>query len=59
MLVKYSLLTEGGFGGSENVNPVGVLVSGVLLLSLLVEEVALCDACCCAVCWCCELETVC
>ena len=77
ILVKYGLSTEGGFGGGENVNPVGVLVSGVGLLLLLVpvtgsgmihcwEELALCDACCCAVCWlpfyvccCCELGTVC
>ena len=36
MLLKYWLSTEGGFGGGENVNPVGVLVSGVGLLSLLV-----------------------
>ena len=56
MLVKYRLSTEGGFRGGENVNPVGVLVSGVGLLSLLVllpvtggdmthcwEEVVLCD----------------
>ena len=78
MLVKYWLSTEGGFGGGENVSPVGVLVSGGELLSLLVsvavtggdmtrcwEEVALWDACSCAVCWlscvgcCCELWTVC
>ena len=26
MLVKYWLSTEGGFGGSENVNAVGVLL---------------------------------
>ena len=26
MLLKYWLSTEGGFGGGENVNPVGVLV---------------------------------
>ena len=62
MLVKYRLSTEGGFGGGEKVNPVGVLISGIVLLSLLVpvtggdmtccwEEYALCDACCCAVCW--------
>ena len=51
-------------GVGENVNPVGVLVNGGGLLSLLAsvavtggdmshcwEEVALCDACCCAVCW--------
>ena len=34
MLVKYRLSTEGGFGGGEKVN--GVLVSGIVLLSLLV-----------------------
>ena len=28
ILVKYGLPTEGGFGGGENVNPVGVLVLG-------------------------------
>ena len=63
MLVEYWLSAEGGFGGGENVNPVGVLVTGGELLSLLVsvsvtggdithcwEEVALCDACCCDVC---------
>ena len=60
MLLKYGLSTEGGFGGGENLILAGVLVSG--LLSLLVsvtggdmtcswEEFALCDACCCAVCW--------
>ena len=62
MLLKYGLSTEGGFGGGEKPNPAGVLVSGIGLLSLLVpvtggnmtrcwEEFALCDACCCAVCW--------
>ena len=64
MLVKYGLSTDGGFGGGEKVNPAGVLVSGIGLLSLLVpvpvtggdmtccwEEVVFCDACCCAVCW--------
>ena len=62
MLVKYGLSTEGGFGGGEKLNPAGVLVCGIGLLSILVpvtggdmtrcwEEFALCDACCCAVCW--------
>ena len=62
MLVKYGLSTEGGFGGGEKLNPAGVLVSGIGLLSVLVpltggdmthccEEFVLCDACCCAVCW--------
>ena len=64
MLVKYWLSTEGGFGGGENVNVVGVLVSAGGLLSLRVsvaviggymthcwEEVTLGDGCCCAVCW--------
>ena len=64
LLVKYWLSTEGGFGGGENVNPVTMLVSGIGVLSLLVnvvvtggnmtlcgEEWALCDACFCAVCW--------
>ena len=57
MLVKYRLSTEGGFGGGEKLNPAGVLVSGMGLLSLLVpvtggditrcwEEFALCDDCC-------------
>ena len=36
MLVKYGLSTEGGFGGGEKLNPVGVLVSCIGLLSLLV-----------------------
>ena len=72
MLVKYRLSTEGGFGGGEKLNPAGVLVSGIGLLSLLVpvtggetrcrEEFELCDDCCCAVCWlpccvCCCSET--
>ena len=35
MLVKYGLSTEGGFGGGKNVNPAGVLVSGIGLLSIL------------------------
>ena len=59
ILLKYGLPTEGGFGGGEKLNPAGVLVSGIGLLSLLVpvtggkitlcwEEFALCDACCCA-----------
>ena len=62
MLVKYGLSTEGGFGGGEKLNPAVVLVSVIGLLSLLVpvtggnmtgcwEEIALCEACCCAVCW--------
>ena len=60
MLVKYGLSTEGGFGGGEKLNPAGVLVSGIWLLSLLQpvtggditrcwEEFALCHDCCCAV----------
>ena len=62
MLVKYGLSTDGGFGGGEKLNPAGMLVSGTGLLSLLQpvasgnitrcwEEFALCDDCCCAVCW--------
>ena len=48
MLVKYQLSTEGGFGSGENVNPVGVLVSGVGLLSLLVPvAVSFGDMTCC------------
>ena len=61
MLLKYGVLTEGGFGGGEKPILAGVLVSGIGLLSLLVsmsgghmthcwEEFVLCDACC-AVCW--------
>ena len=30
MLLKYWLSTEGGFVGGERVNPVGVLVNGML-----------------------------
>ena len=37
MLVKYGLSTEGGFSGGEKLNPAGVLVSGIGLLSLLVS----------------------
>ena len=46
MLVKSQLSTEGGFGSGENVNPVGVLVSGVGLLSLPVP-VSFGDMTCC------------
>ena len=79
MLLKYWLSTEGGFIGGERVNPVGVLVSGGLLwhpVSVVVtggdmayrgEELGLCEAsycdvcwlCCCVGCSCCELWTVC
>ena len=62
---------KGGFGGGENVNPVGVLVSGVELLSLLVPmavtggEMTHCwgkwrsvlAACCIG--RCCEIGTLC
>ena len=61
MLLTHGLSTEGGFGGGEKPIVACVLViSGIGLLSLLVsvscgnmtpEEFALCDACCCAVCW--------
>ena len=36
MLLKYGLSAAGGFGGGEKLNPAGVLVSGIGLLSLLV-----------------------
>ena len=52
ILLKYWLSTEGGFVGGEKEDPAGILVSGGDM-TCCCEEVVLCEACCCDVCWLC------
>ena len=65
MLLEYRLSIEGGFIGDERVNPVGVLVSGLLSgvvadgnITRSCDVVAVpcegscCDSCCCDGCFC-------